>query len=135
MVLHALRVDPADQTVSLASAGHFPPYLLRQANPHYTSIDLDPDMPLGVTDGVIYTCKAIELGHAPCTLLCYTDGVTEAMDSDSRLFSASRVIDVLNSQTDLQPQHIITCLREAMRELCGPAPQSDDITMLAINLT
>ena len=66
-------------------------------------------------------------------LFLYTDGVTEAMNPEQRLFSEDRLEQVLNEETDQQPKAVIACVRAAISEFVRDEPQSDDITMLALS--
>jgi len=65
-------------------------------------------------------------------LLLYTDGVTEAMDSRERLYSDQRLEQFLASNRDSSPRQIIGDLVSDVRHFAGAAPQSDDITALAL---
>jgi sigma-B regulation protein RsbU (phosphoserine phosphatase) len=65
-------------------------------------------------------------------LLLYTDGVTEAMDSRQRLYSDQRLEQFLASNRDSSPRQIIADLVNDVRRFADGAPQSDDITALAL---
>ena len=63
-------------------------------------------------------------------LFMYTDGLTEAQDSQRNLFGDQRIVDVL--QTGGSCKEIIAKMTEAVHKFVGDAEQSDDLTMLAI---
>jgi len=65
-------------------------------------------------------------------LLLYTDGVTEAMDSSETLYSNQRLAEFLVSNRDSSPRQIVGDLVSDIRSFVGVAPQSDDITVLAL---
>src|SRR5262249_38239461 len=65
-------------------------------------------------------------------LLLYTDGVTEAMDSSETLYSAQRLERFLASNRGSSPRQMIGDLLSDVRKFAGGAPQSDDITVLAL---
>jgi sigma-B regulation protein RsbU (phosphoserine phosphatase) len=65
-------------------------------------------------------------------LLLYTDGVTEAMDSRERLYSDQRLAQFLGTNRGSLPRQIIGDLVSDVRHFAGGAPQSDDITALAL---
>jgi len=65
-------------------------------------------------------------------LLLYTDGVTEAMDSRERLYSDQRLEQFLASNRGSSPRQIIGDLINDVRHFAAGAPQSDDITGLAL---
>jgi len=65
-------------------------------------------------------------------LLLYTDGVTEAMDPSDTLYSDQRLERFLASNRSSSPRQIIGDLVSDVRHFAGGAPQSDDITVLAL---
>ena len=72
-------------------------------------------------------------------LFLYTDGLTEAMNSQNEQFGLERVKDVLTSKlqnpTTSNPQTLIESMTQAVHQFVGDASQSDDLTMLAIRTT
>ena len=65
-------------------------------------------------------------------LLLYTDGVTEAMDLAKTLYSDERLEQFLGTNRSSAPRQIIGDLISDVRHFAGEAPQSDDITVLAL---
>jgi phosphoserine phosphatase RsbU/P len=65
-------------------------------------------------------------------LLVYTDGVTEAMNSSETLYSDQRLEQFLASHRGCSPRQTIGDLVSDVRHFAGGAPQSDDITVLAL---
>lgn len=67
-------------------------------------------------------------------LFLYTDGVTEALNENNKLFSDKRLEDLLKSidvkQTSLKD--IIYTVRSDIKTFSGNTPQADDITMLVL---
>ena len=67
-------------------------------------------------------------------IFLYTDGVTEAANSSNVLFTADR-LKVKLSQLHAQDKDVTTIIGKMRKELIRftrGAPQSDDITMLAL---
>jgi sigma-B regulation protein RsbU (phosphoserine phosphatase) len=65
-------------------------------------------------------------------LLLYTDGVTEAMNPSETLYSDQRLERFLASNRGSALRQIIGDLVSDVRRFAGQAPQSDDITALAL---
>jgi anti-sigma regulatory factor (Ser/Thr protein kinase) len=65
-------------------------------------------------------------------LLLYTDGVTEAMDPGETLYTDRRLADFLAIHRVLGPRQLINDLVGDVKHFAGDAPQSDDITALAL---
>ncbi|MEA2660208.1 MAG: phosphoserine phosphatase RsbU/P, partial [Candidatus Binatota bacterium] len=66
-------------------------------------------------------------------LLLYTDGVTEAMDLSKTLYSEERLEQFLGTNRGSAARQIIGDLISDVRHFAGDAPQSDDITILALD--
>ncbi|WP_374605630.1 SpoIIE family protein phosphatase [Arenimonas sp.] len=114
--------------LSLASAGHEPPVLLH-ADGRREFLPVPTTGPLGVDVAGHYPVwhGRLESGD---TLLIYTDGVTEAFDAADRAFGEDRLLDALDPALD--PASLCETLAQSVHEFVGNAPQSDDITLLAL---
>ncbi|MFH0754014.1 MAG: SpoIIE family protein phosphatase [Candidatus Omnitrophota bacterium] len=66
------------------------------------------------------------------TIFLYTDGVTEAMNPAQEQFTEPRLKKILRDTQQKPVTEIIHHLREEVRAFADGAPQSDDITMLAV---
>ena len=64
-------------------------------------------------------------------LLVYTDGVTDALDSQEVAFSRQRLVDIVNADRS-HCAGLLSNLQLALDEYIGNASQFDDITVLAI---
>jgi sigma-B regulation protein RsbU (phosphoserine phosphatase) len=69
------------------------------------------------------------------TLFMYTDGVTEAMNPDDELFSEERLQQTLVALSAKPLVEMIGGLTEEIIFFSQGAPQSDDITMMALKFT
>lgn len=114
----------------MASAGHEPPLLL-QADGQVETIPVQSGPPLGFEVSTGFPLWRGRLAPG-ATLLGYTDGITEAFNVDGEAFGEERLAAALNPQHDAQAQ----CERlvAQVHAFADPAPQSDDITVLAIRL-
>ncbi len=65
-------------------------------------------------------------------LLLYTDGVTEAMDVEDRLFSDNRLEQLLTSMDTDDVDKVVDNTVAAVKAFEGEAEQADDITVLAM---
>ena len=86
---------------------------------------------IGAFDGVRY--KEYEMQLQPGSrLFLYTDGVTEAMDTQGNLFGTERMLDALNRQGRAHPEQILRQVTEEINSYIGGAEQFDDLTMLCL---
>jgi sigma-B regulation protein RsbU (phosphoserine phosphatase) len=127
-------IDPAKRTLHIASAGHPPPHLLTLSPTTCAQLELDAGFPLGIMEESQYLASTVLLEKSPCGLFCCTDGVLEAMDSEHKEFGHERTAAALTARDSLDPAMVIDDVRKAIKEFTGNAPQSDDITMLALRL-
>ena len=123
------RLDVASGRLRLASAGHEPPLLL-QADGSAALLAVPAGSPLGFEPSDNFPLYEGTLA-AGATLLGYTDGVTEAFDLEHRAYGSERLLRVLRAGDNAEA----ACQRvlEDVRRHAGQAPQSDDITILAIS--
>ena len=63
-------------------------------------------------------------------LFLYTDGVTEATDSENALFGDARLLTALNTANAASSEEMLSTVRRSIDRFVGSAPQFDDITML-----
>ena len=116
--------------VTYTNAGHNPPYLMK-ADGTILQLPFSSDLVVGAIDDFKYSEETLQLGHGD-TLLLYTDGVTEAIDSGDEEFGEQRLQAVLARLTSNSSQDIIGRIKACVSDFAGEAEQSDDITLLAI---
>jgi len=89
----------------------------------------------GLVAGIIETSRypAETLQLAPGqTLLLYTDGVTEAMNTADNYYSEQRLLTAIAGGNKDEPRALIDAIHADIFEFAGTAPQADDITMFAL---
>ena len=67
-------------------------------------------------------------------LLVYTDGVTESRNEKSEFFGDNRFIDFLNEKVNENPKDLIESIYDKLKEFSNGNEQSDDITILCVEL-
>lgn len=122
------RVDVRSGACVLASAGHDAPLLLH-ADGRLEALPVQPGPPLGFEVGDAFPLWSGQL-PAGATLLAWTDGITEAFDSHEVAFGPERIPDALRPGATAREQ--CEALIARVHAFTDPAPQSDDITVLAI---
>lgn len=117
-----------------SNAGHNPPFILR-ANGAVEKMEMPPGCVLGVTFGEecnYYSSKKIKL-HQNDKIIVYTDGITEAKNPEKEFFGEERLIKTISSLAGKETEEIVHGIENAVTVFAGAAPQSDDITALALN--
>jgi len=132
-----LALDHARGGVTLARAGHDAPLLYKQKTQDVTPLKT-PGMVVGIDSGDVFdrltTDVAVGLEPGDCILL-YTDGITEALDSEGNEFGLERTIAAVRSSAKQGAQAMVTGLIDDLRNFVGSTPQNDDITLIVIRKT
>ena len=79
------------------NAGHCTPLIRRQESA--VSIQMEPNIPLGFDGGYSYVEEGCMIGEGE-TLVLYTDGVTEARNSEREMLGLKRWADIVASHDD-----------------------------------
>ncbi len=125
-------LDYATGKVDFVNAGHNPP-LLWQNHSGWRWVTEKSGLPLGLFDGLPYESFSINCGVGDQFLL-YTDGVTEAMDVDGELYGESRLEALAGDNRALHPRKLVDAVRHDVAEWAKGAEQSDDITILSLEV-
>lgn len=125
-------VNLKDGACVFARGGHNPPLLLRADGAVEALPAIDGPV-VGVMEDAEFA-EATTTIHPGDTLFAYTDGVTEAMDVADEMFGLERTAAELSRVEGRFCEQLIHDIRGALETHAGGAPQSDDITMLALRL-
>ena len=112
------------------NAGHNPPYILRE-NGKTERLDTLHGPVAGVLEGLVYGSDSAVVNMNDMLFL-YTDGVTEAMNPDNKLFEEQRLMDLMTSRHYVGPEDLIRATLDGVVKFAAGAEQSDDITLLAL---
>jgi phosphoserine phosphatase RsbU/P len=115
--------------VDYSNAGHNLPFYLSRDG--VSPLENFGGISLGLMEQCPYASGRLVLGAGE-SLLLYTDGVTEAMNPSRTLYSDERLEQFLGTNRSSAPRQIIGDLVSDVRHFAGEAPQSDDITVLAL---
>ena len=116
--------------VTFANAGHNPP-LLRQNGGEFAYHKTRAGLVLAGMEGVRYRKFELQLQPGD-TLYLYTDGVTEATDTEEKLYGDARLQQQLNLHHGESARAICDAVKADVDAFAGEAEQFDDITMLCL---
>ncbi len=125
-------LDTRSGQLKLANAGHNPPFL-RRRDGRLVEIGDFLGPALGVSDQVAFEERTIEL-DAGDLLFLFTDGVTEAADSQKRFFDLHGLEGALSRLHAADPRRAVEDVQAGLDAFTAGAAQADDITMLALEL-
>ena len=117
--------------VDYVNAGHNPP-LLWQRDGGWRWLEKRSGPMLGLYE-VPYKAHSVDCTAGDMFVL-YTDGVTEAFDEDEELYGAERLLAVAEAGYRLHPREILKSIRDDVAAHTKNAEQSDDITILALEV-
>ena len=132
-----LILDHERNGITLARAGHDAPLLYKQESQTVTPVK-SPGMVVGIDSGNVFDRLtadfAIRLERDDCLVL-YTDGVTEALNTEGDEFGLERTIQAVRASASNGASAIVKKLIGDVRNFTGSHPQNDDITLIAIRKT
>jgi len=112
------------------NAGHNPPYLLRLSG-DVERVPITGGLPLGMFGKLKCVAGSVSLGSGEAIFL-YTDGVPEATNAVLDDFTEDRMAASLQAAAGLAPSPLLDHVTRDLAEFTAGAPQSDDVTMLAL---
>ena len=127
-------IDTADRTVEFARAGHCPTL-------YYNHLK---------TESIYFRNKGLGLGilrnsnfhkyvqtnkfyyHSGDVIMLYTDGITEAKNTEEEEFGYDRLQQVLMANVHKNPEEVKSAIIKALFDFCGNESLDDDYTLLII---
>ena len=111
------------------NAGHDAPVLIDGGE--LSQLPVKANLPVGLFDDFQYELQETVINKG-ATLFLYTDGLTEARNTDHKQFGMQRIMKALKELSNKQPGDIVSIMTEKVHLFAGEEEQSDDLTMLAI---
>ena len=121
-------LDLATGKLQYANAGHNPP-LIKKANGDFEYLKSRAGFVLAGMEGVRYRVGELTLRPGDRVFL-YTDGVSEATNSENQLYGEERLLNFMNRNSTVDATALLPGLKANIDAFVGDAPQFDDITML-----
>jgi sigma-B regulation protein RsbU (phosphoserine phosphatase) len=118
-------LDPAERTLTFASAGHLQPLLIE--GPHARFLHTETGLPLGVGPGE-YSETEIQLTPGS-RVAFYSDGITEATNPDEEEYGELRLKEHL-----LQPGSCGDSLLTDVRSFANGSGLHDDATVITVKM-
>ena len=116
-------------TVDYVNAGHNPPYLLSSSG--IQKVALTNGLVLGALENIAFKSGKFTLNPGE-KLFLYTDGVTEAFNTAEVAYGEENLENFLLGRMDFPIEELIRESFEDVNAFTDGAPQSDDITLLAV---
>ena len=128
-ILYAV-FDPQTREFTYANGGHNSPVVIHKDG-SCTLLPLTGGIALGLFPDLEYEENTVTLSQGD-TVLLYTDGVTEAMNSEYEEFGLEPLYKFFGANPPTDPEQATTAVFEAINDFAGDTAQSDDITCLTL---
>jgi sigma-B regulation protein RsbU (phosphoserine phosphatase) len=124
-------LSPADGSLHFANAGHPAPRWWRAARQTVESLRHPAGLPLGVATQVDYHHKRIELEPGD-VLVCYSDGVTAALDAGGNIFGAERLDDAIRRAAPYGAEAVEESILTELEHFVLDREVGDDLTLVIL---
>lgn len=125
-------IDTFEGKLTYASAGHTPT-LLWQAETGAIKQLKATGLPIGIISSQEAKSYKIDM-HPGDTLICYTDGITEAHSPKNDLFGLNRLIYIVESRSGDSPESLQQYIQGEVADFSRHAANKDDATLLVIKV-
>lgn len=122
------RYDLRTGELEYALAGHQPP-LLRKADGTIEDLKGPANLPVGNVGGFEFESRTIKLDKED-SVVVFTDGVTEACDSENNLFGMERLTSLLQNNDSLHCEGLLETVFGSVAEFSEGCEMQDDVTVL-----
>ncbi|MBR4967560.1 MAG: SpoIIE family protein phosphatase [Clostridia bacterium] len=112
------------------NAGHEMPFICK-AGGEFEPQKIRAGFVLAGMEGMKYKAGAMQMEPGD-KIFQYTDGVTEATNTNNELYGMERLGIILNKVKEKSPQEILPAVKQNIDAFVGEADQFDDITMLCL---
>ncbi len=134
MLYMVLNLEP--HQLSFARAGHEAPIIIRNGEPKASQPE-SGGIVIGLVDHDIFSraieTKSISL-HPGDLIVTYTDGITEAINSEQAEWGTENLIQAVERMADASAHDLLDTIREQVLAFAGSTRQYDDMTMLALKI-
>jgi sigma-B regulation protein RsbU (phosphoserine phosphatase) len=122
-------LDPARQEITLVNAGHMPP-LLRRGDGKVEPIGDDDStgLPLGIDADTQYNSSTLPFARGDF-LTMFTDGISEAMNPDNKLYGIERLTAAIGRQVPDVPA-LGRVILDDVKQFVSGRSQSDDMCLV-----
>jgi phosphoserine phosphatase RsbU/P len=122
-------LDSQRHRLKFSNAGHDNPYVLHA---HMAATRLKTGgVPLGILEEFPFEEEEVEMQPGDL-IVVYSDGVTEAWNTEEIAFGEERLSEVLHQHHDKSASELIDAIFAAVKRHAGSAPQADDITLVVL---
>ncbi len=124
-------IDPVKKHLRYVNAGHNPPFLIE--NDGHEKMLTRGGLLFGVVENAQYEEGKITLRNGD-TILMYTDGVSEAMNSKEEEFGDKQIAHIAARNRELPLDELLALIEKEVNIFHGSSSYADDFTLLAARI-
>jgi sigma-B regulation protein RsbU (phosphoserine phosphatase) len=125
-------LDSVTRELRYVNAGHNAPLLVRGASVEVVRLEAG-GTPVGLLPSASYEAQSVTLESGDL-LLCYTDGISEAMTLSDQEWGEERMLEAVKMQPGASASEVLREVFRAADQFTGAAPQHDDMTLLIVRI-
>lgn len=123
------KINTKSKQLTYINAGHNPPVLISEDKELHLAKGCTL---LGIAENVPFIDVEITDINKPYTLFCYTDGLTDTVNSSGEYLSEEAVIDIIKKNINSEPEFINDAIMYYADEFKGENLYVDDIALMTI---
>jgi sigma-B regulation protein RsbU (phosphoserine phosphatase) len=121
-----------ERSLTYVNAGHNPPLVFNNTTGDLVMLEAE-GIPLGVIEDTELEERKIEMKSGDLVIF-YTDGVTEAVDDEDRLFGEERLAQIIRDAYKLSARDTIEQINSEVLSFSKNVQQFDDITLIVLKV-
>jgi serine phosphatase RsbU (regulator of sigma subunit) len=121
-------LDPQSGQVTVVNAGHPPSVLCPSGGPTAEIGAQNSGFPLGLFESAVYEESSCQVPRGGL-VLAYTDGISEAMNAERRVYGLPRLRQQLEAASG-DPVQFGRSIVDDLRQFVGTHPQTDDMCLV-----
>ncbi len=122
-------LNSVEHTICFSNAGHDYPCLLSQTRE--PSRLATGGIPLGFVADSVYVEEVVPFNPGSC-LIIYSDGITEAMNTQDEEFGEHRICELVLDYKDDSAAQLLERILDAATDFSSGAPMRDDMTLVVV---
>jgi len=123
--------DASQYTFKYSNAGHNFPIIVRSNGS--LQVLRESDLIIGIDESATYKQHQVKLAPGDL-LICYTDGITEALNIHHVEFGEERFMALIMSETWYSTQHLRDIIYETVSDFASGTHQFDDMTLVILQV-
>jgi len=130
VTMFACQLDLDTGQLAYVNAGHNPPLYYKAQESKFIPLTRT-GMFLGFDEGINYEQGTIQLTPEDF-IVCYTDGVLDAINDQGKAFEMDRFLTILNENVTTSANSLLELIQKAIVDFTGDVLPYDDLTVLII---